>query len=137
MFASPTYQNYIFGSPDSIVPLYRQMIHPRIPQLAVIGYSESLSNIFTFEMRCKWLSHFLDGGFALPNIRDMEEEIEGWEKYMKRYAGNENFRRSCIGGVPIWYNDQICRDIGSTPKRKNGFFSEMFQPYGPADYHHL
>ncbi|XP_041996603.1 probable flavin-containing monooxygenase 1 isoform X1 [Salvia splendens] len=134
MFASPTFQNYIYGSPNSIVPLYRQMIHPRIPQLAVIGYTESLSCLFTFEMRCKWLSHFLDGEFRLPNIREMEKEMEGWEKYMKRYAGKG---RSCIGGVPIWYNDQLCRDIGSAPKRKNGFISELFQPYGPPDYHHL
>ncbi|XP_057767941.1 probable flavin-containing monooxygenase 1 [Salvia miltiorrhiza] len=137
MFASPTFQNYIEGSPTSTIPLYRQIIHPRIPQLAVIGYSESLSNIFSFEMRCKWLSHFLDGAFALPSMGAMEKEIEAWEKFMKRYAGNKEFRRSCIGGVPIWYNDQICKDIGSSPRRKKGFFSELFEPYYATDYRGL
>ncbi|KAH6819178.1 hypothetical protein C2S51_002781 [Perilla frutescens var. frutescens] len=137
MFASPTFQNYIAGTPTSTIPLYRQMIHPRIPQLAVIGYSESLSNIFTFEMRCKWVAQFLDEAFQLPSIREMEKEIDAWEKYMKRYAGNSQFKRSCIGGIPIWYNDQICTDIGSNPTRKNGFFSNLFHPHASKDYQGL
>ncbi|KAL8518414.1 hypothetical protein ACS0TY_009700 [Phlomoides rotata] len=134
MFANPTFQNYVSGSQNSIIPLYRQMIHPRIPQLAVIGYSESLSNLYTFEMRSKWLAFFLDRVFELPSIKVMDDEIETWETYMKRYAGNDKFRRACIGGIPIWYNDQLCRDIGCNPRRKKGFLSELFEPYGLLDY---
>ncbi|KAL0427332.1 UNVERIFIED_CONTAM: putative flavin-containing monooxygenase 1 [Sesamum latifolium] len=43
IFSSPTFQDFIAGSPTSTIPLYRQMINPRIPQLVVISYSESLS----------------------------------------------------------------------------------------------
>ncbi|KAG8367496.1 hypothetical protein BUALT_Bualt16G0078000 [Buddleja alternifolia] len=134
IFTCPTFQNRIAGSPTSTVPLYRQMIHPRIPQVAVIGYSESFSNLYTFEMRSIWLSFFLDQTFELPSIKEMEKDIKMWEKYMKRYAGNGKFRRACVGGVPIWYNDQLCRDIGCNPRRKKGFFSEFFEPYVLADY---
>ncbi|KAL6586221.1 hypothetical protein OROMI_002865 [Orobanche minor] len=137
IFACPTFQNWIAGSPTSIIPLYRQMIHPRIPQLAVIGYSESLSNLFIFEMRCKWLAFFLDQAFQLPSIKEMEKDINTWEKYMKKYAGNGKFRRSCIGGAHIWYNDQLCKDIGISPRRKKGFLSEFFEPYGLGDYRGL
>nr|WMB80844.1 FMO [Aphelandra squarrosa] len=134
IFASPAFQNHIFGSRNSTVPLFRQMIHPRIPQLAVVGYSESLSNLYTFEMRCRWLAFFLDRAFALPSIKEMEDDIKMWERYMKKYAGNGEFKRGCIAGIHIWYNDQLCKDIGCSPRRKKGISSELFQPYGLEDY---
>ncbi|KAG8372651.1 hypothetical protein BUALT_Bualt12G0088800 [Buddleja alternifolia] len=136
IFASPTFQNLIAGSPTSTIPIYRQMIHPRIPQLAVVGYAESISNLYTYEMKCQWLSFFLDQTFQLPSLKEMEKDIKMWETYMKKYAGNK-YRRACILGVQIWYNDQLCKDIGCNPKRKKGFFSELFEPYGLADYRGL
>ncbi|KAB1201401.1 putative flavin-containing monooxygenase 1 [Morella rubra] len=133
MFKSQVYQKYISGSPNSMIPLYRQIVHPRIPQLAVIGYAEGLSNLFGSEVRSQWLAHFLDGNVALPSIKEMEKEVNVWENSMKQYAGRY-LRRSCIGSINIWYNDQLCKDMGCQHKRKKGIFAEYFQPYGPTDY---
>ncbi|KAG6424201.1 hypothetical protein SASPL_114615 [Salvia splendens] len=134
IFKSPTFKNYIIGSRDSAIPLYRQIIHPRIPGVAAIGYSESASNLYSIEMRCKWMAYLLDEALQLPRIKEMEKDIEMWDKYLKRYAANGKYRRACIAGLHIWYNDQLCRDIGANPRRKKGFFTEMFQPYGLPDY---
>ncbi|KAF8027668.1 hypothetical protein BT93_E0545 [Corymbia citriodora subsp. variegata] len=133
VFESQLFQDCLSGSPNSIVPLYRGCINPWIPQLAVIGFSESIMNLHTSEMRCKWLAELLAGTFKLPPIKKMEEDIEEWDKYIKRYSG-EYYRRSCIGALHIWYCDQLCRDMGWNPKRKKGFFAELFEPYGPTDY---
>ncbi|PON46149.1 Flavin monooxygenase-like [Parasponia andersonii] len=65
MFKSPIFKNQISGTEASTVPLYRHMIHPRIPQPAVVGYAESLSNLCTSEIRCQWLAQFLSGKFEV------------------------------------------------------------------------
>ncbi|PON46146.1 Dimethylaniline monooxygenase, N-oxide-forming [Parasponia andersonii] len=133
IFKSPIFKKLMLGSEDSIVPLYRHIIHPRIPQLAVIGYAESLSSLCTSEMRCQWLAQFLTGNLKLPRIREMEKDVMMWENFLKQYSG-KYFRGSCNASVHIWYNDQLCKDMGCKTRRKNGILAELFQPYGPADY---
>ncbi|OIW00927.1 hypothetical protein TanjilG_10005 [Lupinus angustifolius] len=133
IFVSSTFQNLIYGSSNEIVPLYRDCIHPHIPQLAVIGYSESFTNLFTSEMKSRWVAELLDGTFQLPNIKEMVKDVKEWDEYMKKYS-RQNYRKSCIAVLHIWYNDQLCKDMGWNPKRKNGFFAELFEPYGPLDY---
>ncbi|KAK9129261.1 hypothetical protein Sjap_009748 [Stephania japonica] len=110
IFKSPIFQKYIQGSLNTTVQLYRGCIHPRIPQLAVIGYSESLSNLYTSEIRCRWLMNVLEGNVKLPSIKEMECDAFQWEKYMKRYTA-QYYRRSCVAAVHIWYNDQLLRDM--------------------------
>ncbi|XP_057718730.1 probable flavin-containing monooxygenase 1 [Arachis stenosperma] len=133
IFVSPTFQNLILGSPNSTVPLYRECIQPEIPQVAVIGFSESAANLYTSEMRCRWVAELVDGRFKLPSIEEMKKDIRKWDEYMKKYSGNY-YRRSCIAALHIWYNDQLCKDMGWNHRRKKGIFSELFQPYGPLDY---
>lgn len=111
----------------------RECIHARIPQLAVIGFSESISNLYTSEMRCRWLAELLGGTFKVPSIKEMEKDVKRWDEYAKLYTG-KYYRRSCIGALHIWYSDQMCKDIGWNPKRKKGLLAELFEPYGPTDY---
>lgn len=111
----------------------RECIPPHIPQLAIVGFSESLSNLYISEMRSKWLVALLEGAFKLPSINEMQKDIARWDEYMKQSAGEYHFR-SPIGALEIWYNDQLCKDMGMNPMRKNGPLANLFEPYGPMDY---
>ena len=112
---------------------FRQIIHPRIPQLAIIGYAEGPSNIFASEMKSLWLAHFLDGNIELPSIREMEKDVKLWEDNLKLYGGRY-YWKICIAHCAIWYHDQLCKDMKHNPRRKKGLFSELFEPYGHTDY---
>ncbi|KAL6011904.1 hypothetical protein ACLOJK_002370 [Asimina triloba] len=75
VFTSPTFRECVVGSPNATTPLYRDCIHPRIPELGIVGFSPGMSNLYSFEMRCRWLAHFIDGGFKLPSIKNMEADV--------------------------------------------------------------
>ncbi|KAJ0086972.1 hypothetical protein Patl1_09406 [Pistacia atlantica] len=133
IFKSTYFQKHI----TEPAPFYRECIHPRIPQLAILGYSESPAVLYTTEMRSKWLAHFLAGKFVLPSIIEMEHDVLQWEKCMRLYAG-DGYKRHCVSAsLQIHCNDQLCKDMGQNPKRKNSFLAELFAPYGPSDYKNL
>uniref|UniRef100_A0A0A8YC75 Flavin-containing monooxygenase n=1 Tax=Arundo donax TaxID=35708 RepID=A0A0A8YC75_ARUDO len=100
------------------IPLYRHCIHPRIPQLAVLGYGDSFSTMFTSEMMSKWLICLLEGSFQLPTIEEMEKDVLKWMGCTKMYK-RKPLHWTCIKATNIWYNDQLCIDMGHNPKRKN------------------
>ncbi|TXG65022.1 hypothetical protein EZV62_012016 [Acer yangbiense] len=91
-----------------------------------------MKHFLSIEMKCQWLAELLDDTFKLHSIKEMENDMVEWDEYLKRSSG-EHYRRSCIA-LPIWYNDQLCKDMGWNPKRKKGFFAELFESYGPLDY---
>ncbi|KAK8683696.1 hypothetical protein V6N13_039747 [Hibiscus sabdariffa] len=112
----------------------RECIHPRIPQLAILGYADSPSILYSTEMRSKWLAHFLAGNLVLPTIRKMEEDVMEWEK-CKRSDAEESHGRSCVSTLlQIYFNDQLCKDMRCNSRRKSGFLAELFEAYCPNDY---
>ncbi|KAK8942575.1 putative flavin-containing monooxygenase 1 [Platanthera zijinensis] len=93
IFFSPWFQEIVDGT-DAAVHLYRECIHPHIPQMAIIGHSEGTSNLFTSELRARWLACFLDDGFVLPSRRNMEKDITEWNKCYNKYTcGSSRFYR--------------------------------------------
>lgn len=118
--------------PGNVLPLYRGVIHPRIPNLAIMGFHENLSNLHSSEMGARWLAHLLSRKIALPSIDKMEKVTQKWIHYMTN--STPFYHKSCIGAVSIWHSDQVCADIGWNPKRKSNFLQEFLAPYSNMDY---
>ncbi|XP_065847010.1 probable flavin-containing monooxygenase 1 [Euphorbia lathyris] len=134
IFKSTYFQKCIIGSS---APFFRDCIHPRIPQLAILGYVVSPSILFTTETRSIWVAHFIAGKFKLPSIKEMEKEAIEWEKCARKYSG-ERYKRSCVSiMLQIYSNDLLCKDMGYNPRRKKNFLKELFDQYTPNDYKYL
>ncbi|KAM6541946.1 hypothetical protein CsatB_006393 [Cannabis sativa] len=118
---------------NGVMPLYRGTIHPLIPNMAFVGYIESVSNLQTAELRCKWLSRLADEKFKLPPVKKMLEQINEELEIMKR--STRFHKRHCISTFSINHSDEICKEMGINPWRKTNWFWEAFSPYSSQDYY--
>lgn len=111
----------------------RGTINPLIPNMAFIGYIESVSNLHTAEIRCKWLSRLVDDHFKLPPVDKMLEQIGQEMEIMK--STTRFYKRSCISTFSINHSDEICEEMGWKSWRKNTWIAEAFSPYNSRDYY--
>ncbi|CAI9760545.1 unnamed protein product [Fraxinus pennsylvanica] len=118
--------------PSGMMPLYRGTINPLIPNMAFVGYIESVSNLHTSEIRCKWLSRLVDDQFKLPSVEKMLEQTTKEMEIMKKTT--RFFKRSCISTFSINHSDEICEEMGWRSWRKNNWVAEAFSPYNSQDY---
>ncbi|KAF8388691.1 hypothetical protein HHK36_025371 [Tetracentron sinense] len=117
---------------SGIMPLYRGTIHPLIPNMAFVGYLESVSNLHTAELRCKWLARLVDDQFKLPRVEKMLEQTTKEMEVMKRTT--RFYKRHCISTFSINHSDDICEEMGWRTWRKNNWLLEAFSPYCNQDY---
>ncbi|KAI8017800.1 putative flavin-containing monooxygenase 1 [Camellia lanceoleosa] len=117
---------------SGMMPLYRGTIHPLIPNMAFVGYIESVSNLHTAELRCKWLARLVNDHFKLPAVEKMLEQTTEELEIMKR--ATRFYKRSCISTFSINHSDEICKEMGWTSWRKKSWLAEAFSPYNSQDY---
>ncbi|KAJ3673656.1 hypothetical protein LUZ60_005648 [Juncus effusus] len=115
-----------------MMPLYRGTIHPFIPNMAFVGYIESVSNLHTSELRCRWLASLLKGQFELPCVPKMMNEVDHETEVMSRTT--RFYKRHCISTYSIRHSDDMCRDMGEKKWKKENWLFEAFSPYNNQDY---
>lgn len=122
----------VIESPSGVMPLYRSTIHPLIPNMAFVGYVESVANLHTAELRSKWLARLVDDSFKLPSVEKMIEKTNNETEVMKKTT--RFYKRGCISTYSINHSDEICEEMGWTSWRKKSWLSEAFSPYNSEDY---
>jgi dimethylaniline monooxygenase (N-oxide forming) len=110
----------------------RGTIHPLIPNMGFVGYVESVSNLHTAEIRCKWLARLADDLFKLPSVERMLQQTSKETQVMKRTT--RFYKRHCISTFSINHSDDICEEMGWSSWRKNNWLLELFSPYNSQDY---
>jgi dimethylaniline monooxygenase (N-oxide forming) len=110
----------------------RGTIHPLIPNMAFVGYVESVSNLHSSEIRSMWLAGLVDEKFKLPTVENMLSQTLKEMEVMKR--STRFYQRHCISTYSINHSDEICNDLGWNSWRKKNWISEAFGPYSSQDY---
>lgn len=78
--------------------------------MAFVGYLESVSNLHTAEVRCKWLARLVEDRFKLPSIDNMLEQVAKETQVMKKTT--RFYKRQCVSTFSINYTDEIFQEMG-------------------------
>jgi hypothetical protein len=84
----PFFDPGFISAPDNVLPLYKRMFKPGVPDLVFVGLGQAIPTIFPFaELQAKLAGEYLDGGYALPSEREMEATIRADErKHIKHFS---------------------------------------------------
>jgi dimethylaniline monooxygenase (N-oxide forming) len=126
------------GFEDDGYYLYRQMLHPDIPNLAFIGSNAATYiNILTHNIQARWLTELIKGNHHLPTRSDMITEITTTRRWKRGIIPPSKARAATLHLHMQHYHDELLQDMGISPRRKRGplrMIKEWFAPYQPSDY---
>ena len=126
------------GFGDDGFYLYRQMLHPDVPNLAFIGSNAvSYINILTHNLQARWLTELICGRHELPSRDALLAEIEHMKVWKRAIIPASTARAATLHLHMQQYHDQLLRDMRITAYRKRGalrLIRELFSPYQPSDY---
>ena len=118
--------------------LYRQMIHPDVPNLAFVGSNATTYiNILTHNLQARWLVELLNGRHSLPSRSEMWSEIMTTKAWKRKIIPFSKARATTLHLHMQHYHDELLRDMGLSPYLKRGalpWLKEYVLPYQPSDY---
>ncbi|CAK9070872.1 Probable flavin-containing monooxygenase 1, partial [Durusdinium trenchii] len=115
--------------------LYRNMLPPRLPDLAFVGCEVSTSNnILTHGLQALWLSKVLKGEIHLPAPGAMDKVIEKERAWKRLWMPPMSSRASIWQLHMMKYHDMLVGDMNLWKFRKMpNCFGELFMPYHASE----
>lgn len=114
--------------------LYRHVLHPHIPNLALAGFNHGFLHVAAVELSMLWLAAVIAGDITLPTAGEMEASAGRVAAWKRRHMLFEPTRAWGIGNRFHQYFEVLLRELGVSPKRKKSWVSEWFEPYFARDY---
>lgn len=133
-FLDETHRKHIIGDKGHF-RLFRNIVHPDVPNLGFVGYNSSLFTTLTSEVAAHWLLRYAQGSLRLPapdQIRDDMAYMDNWRKTGRPIAGE--FSGACVAPFNFMHLDQLMRDMGLRTTATRWIPYEFFKPINPKDY---
>ncbi|MGL4621362.1 MAG: flavin-containing monooxygenase [Chroococcidiopsis sp.] len=136
-FLPEKYRHLLESQKDGI-QLYRHLIHPRILNLAFVGFNHGFLHVPAVEIGTLWLCAYLASELELPSIEKMEQDIEQIRQWKNAHIHFEPTRGCGINVRYQQYIDILLRDLEISPYRKMpNIFAEIFDGYNCSDYNNV
>lgn len=136
-FLPVQYQEMITTA-NGMYSLYRNILHPDLPQMGFVGFNSSLFTTLTSEVAAHWLAATVSGELILPPAEDMLRDMRLMEKW--RCEGRPiaaEFSGLCIAPFNYQHLDELMNDLGLRTQASPNFIYEFFKPINPRDYKKL
>lgn len=133
-FVEKEYRDHLLDA-NGAFNLYRNIIHPDVPNLAFIGFNSSLFTTLTSEIAAHWVVRHALGDIALPSRASMLEEIKKekhWRKHGRPIASE--FSGTCVAPFNYHHLDDLMRDMKKRTRASSNFLYESMKPIDPKDY---
>ncbi len=109
-FLSEKYRQMLINEEGNF-QLYRHLIHPEIPQMGFVGYSDSFYNQLTSEIGALWLVEYVNDKFSLPSTAQMYQEIFAELDWIKTHFNAVVSSANCINSFSLRHIEQLIKDI--------------------------
>lgn len=135
-FLEESYRKLIFTS-QGHYRLFRNIIHPLVPQLGFVGFNSSLFTTLTSEVAANWLVNYMEQKLSLPSVKEINAEMEYMDQW--RLQGRpiaSEFSGTCVAPFNYLHLDTLMKDMG-LPVKVSKWPGAYLKPINPADYHLL
>ncbi|HWK89399.1 MAG TPA: NAD(P)-binding domain-containing protein, partial [Longimicrobium sp.] len=123
---------------DGVFHLYRNILHPDVPNLGFVGYNASLYSQLTSELGARWLARCFMGQVRLPERQAMLREVDERWQWIRENRPLGTASGTCIIPFTFHYVDDLLKEMGARPVRRPlNRFREVFLPIDPSVYANL
>lgn len=92
--------------------MFRNLIHPDIPNMGFLGYNSSFFSPLTSEVGAWWLSEYIQGNLNLPIISQMREQMDKQLSWNINNLPPDFAYGTCISPFDFHYLEDLVEDMG-------------------------
>lgn len=115
--------------------LYRNLIHPDIPQMGFVGYNSSWFCQLTSEIGSWWLVDYVKKQLILPSRLEMIKQIDKNFYWRQSQSFLDKDNGTCVAPFHFHYLEELMQDMGDSihGQRWNEILN-IFMPINPRIY---